>query len=452
MTKIALLFPGIGSEYVGMGKDLYKNFSVARQTFEEASDALKIDLAAQCFNGRLVDLKNPIFSQPATLTVNVTAFRVYMKEIGVEPVCCAGHSSGEISALTSAGCIKFQDAVKLVHWCGKHISEVIVPDIGLMALTSGIDPAVIEEECRSISQSVDDLVVIANYNSADQIAISGHRNAVRQLGERLKSRGAVVVFLKATVPFHTPLMEPVVSPFKMEMAKYQYFQPKFQVISNSDALPYPGSYSISDKLGKQIAQPVLWKSSMEYIDNLGVETAIELGPLPSLMNLMKKNVPHIATFSLCKSNDLQVLEGVVFMAKKSDNSGVQYKQGQINRDVEEVEFQNNEDVNDRLVRIICRVFGVSEFNPNDNFHCLGGDSIFLLKFLDEIEKEFKSIVDISDIFTYPSVKQLANKIKAKSVECNKEEETISNKQYIDDILFGLATGEISLEEADKLII
>lgn len=462
MPKIALLFPGIGSEYVGMGKTFYENFLIARQTFSEASDELRFDVAKLCFEGNLSDIQNPVNSQPAMLVSNMAAFRVFMSEVGVIPVCCAGHSSGEISALTCAGYIKFSDGLKLARWCGSYISENVLPGVGAMALVSGIDVKLIEEECRNISKSgkaepdsccveSNGIVVVANYNSKDQVAVSGHRTAVKKLGEKLKKAGAVVVPLKGHVAFHSPLMEPMLKPFKMELNKYNYFNPKFEVISNGDALPYPGPEFVAERLVKQMAKPVLWKACIEYMEGLGVEAAVEIGPLPSLNNLMKKIVPQVKTFSLTRADNLSALNELAGKELRIGSEFLQYE----SRKAIEIEHKYDNltmtDINRKLLQIAVKTFGEIDLNCNENFQTLGADSVLLVKLYSELDKEFEGLIDMSDVLTYPTINQLSECINTKLKHKSETKGIHTTEENMDDILNKLAKGEITLEEAELLI-
>ncbi|NLD47883.1 MAG: ACP S-malonyltransferase, partial [Clostridiaceae bacterium] len=180
MLTTTILFPGQGSQYVGMGKALYERSSEARKVFEEAEDVLKINLRKLCFEGDLEELTKTENAQPAILTCSVAAFNEYMHMYGMEPSYCAGHSLGEYSALTCAGVLKFSDAVSLVRQRGKYMQEAAAAGSGAMAAVSGIKSDELEEMCREYSGN-GETVVISNYNSPDQIVISGHKNTVEIL-------------------------------------------------------------------------------------------------------------------------------------------------------------------------------------------------------------------------------------------------------------------------------
>jgi [acyl-carrier-protein] S-malonyltransferase len=320
MKKIAFLFPGQGSQYVGMGKSLCDTYAAARETFEEANEALGFDLRKLCFEGSLEELTKTENTQPALLTCSVAAFRVYMKESGMQPAFLAGHSLGEFSALTCSDAIKFSDAVKIVRQRGRFMQEAVPIGVGSMAAVSGADRAVIEEECSKCGTD-GRIVVVSNYNSPEQIVISGHMEAVAQVSENLKVKGARVIPLKVSAPFHSPLMQPAAECLKEEMKKYAYSEPKYPVISNVTALPYTGSDKLVETLSLQIVKPVRWQESIEYIKQQGVETAVEMGPKTVLKNLMKKNAPDIITYSYDTYEDVKTFMEKVPAEHKPEVSG-----------------------------------------------------------------------------------------------------------------------------------
>lgn len=321
MSKVAFLFPGQGSQYAGMAKGLCEAFAEARETFEEANDALGFDLEKLCFEGSMEELTKTENTQPAILTASMAAFRVYMKEVGVEPLFTAGHSLGEFSALCCAGGIRFADAVKIVRQRGRFMQEAVAIGIGGMAAVGGIERNAVEEECRKASER-GRTVVVSNYNSPDQIVISGYLDGVEEVSGKLGSMGARVVPLKVSAPFHSPLMQPAAERLKEELGKYNYGELNYPVISNVMALPYPGRESIPDYLARQLVQPVRWQASMEHMQVRGVELAVELGPQTVLRNLMKKNAPGIRAFSYDNASDVQALKKLV-AASGQESQGIE---------------------------------------------------------------------------------------------------------------------------------
>lgn len=314
MKKIALLFSGQGSQYVGMGRELCSKYTVADEVFEEANEVLGFDLRKLCFEGDLQELTKTENTQPAILTTSVAMFKVYMQEFGVIPQYMAGHSLGEFSALTCSGVINFSDAVKIVRNRGKFMQEAAASGVGAMAAISGIGKNVIEEECEKISLE-NNLVVVSNYNSPDQIVISGHCDPVLKLSEKFKELGGSAVPLKVSAPFHSPLMQEAAKKLKDELLKYTYGSFKWPVVSNVEALPYQGPEKVAEILTVQMTKAVRWQESMEYMKANGIDTVIELGPKTVLKGLMRKNAPEIAAFSFDKEEDLETLKNTLLSGK-----------------------------------------------------------------------------------------------------------------------------------------
>lgn len=307
MRKVAFLFPGQGSQYIGMSKKICELYPVAARTFEEANDILGFNLQRLCFEGEIEELTKTENTQPALLTASVAAFRVFMKEIGVEPAFLAGHSLGEISALCCAGAIDFKDAVALVRKRGRFMAEAVPHGVGSMAAISRSDRQTIEEECRKVTEA-GGLVIASNFNSPDQIVISGYAESVEKAGNALREKGARVIPLKVSGPFHSPLMKPASDKLNAELKKYKFNDLKWPVISNYTARPYEGKEKIVENLTMQIMSAVKWQDSMEYMSENGVNLAIEMGPRNVLKNLMRKNAPAIKALAFDVETDLEAVK------------------------------------------------------------------------------------------------------------------------------------------------
>lgn len=324
MNKLAFLFPGQGAQYIGMGSKLCENFSVAGQVFDEANEALDFDLKKLCLQGSMDELTKTENTQPAILTASVAAFKVYMQEIGIKPDYTAGHSLGELSALCCAGGIQFADAVRLVRQRGRLMQQAVPEGIGSMAAVSGVEKEIIEKECYLVSKE-GNIVVVSNYNSLEQIVISGHVKAVNAVGEQLKSMGARVVYLKVSAPFHSPLMQPASDSFREELKKYNFCEMEWPVISNVTAKPYPGKEQIIDYLSVQITNPVKWQSTIEYLQNSGINKAVEMGPKAVLKNLLRSNT-SISIFSSETREDILHLKKKLVSEKETEtvNNGMMF--------------------------------------------------------------------------------------------------------------------------------
>lgn len=305
MKGLAFIFPGQGAQKIGMGQELAEQFPIARQTFEEANDALGFDLQQLCFTGDIDELTKTENTQPAIVTVSVAAFRVYMQEVGVYPQFTAGHSVGEYSALVAAGALSLADAVRLVQKRGKAMQEAVPLGQGGMMAVMQLDPETIEKICAEVS-TPDAQVVCANYNSGTQIVISGDLAAIKLAGEKLEQAGASTRLLKVSAPFHSPMMQPAADQMLAELRQVGFGQMKWPVISNVTALPYRTTHRLAETLADQIVKPVRWHESMEYMFRQGVRSAVEMGP-QVLQNILKRSFPQMPVLVLEKPAQLEAI-------------------------------------------------------------------------------------------------------------------------------------------------
>jgi [acyl-carrier-protein] S-malonyltransferase len=325
MERIALLFPGQGSQYVGMGKKLCEDHAEAREVFAEAGETLQIDLQKLCFAGDAEELTKTENAQPAILTASIAAFRVYKKEIGIEPVFAAGHSLGEYSALTAAGGIRFADCLRIVAARGRFMRDAVAPGVGLMLAvtwvvgdspTTGV-AAEIVEECRRKLSAMGHEVYVSNYNAPLQTVISGGKDAVEKAGEELRAKGANIIPLKVSAPFHSPLMQPAADKLGGALAGCEFHPLAWPVIANVDALPYKDQAEIAGKLKAQAVSPVRWRETMLYLSGHGAATVVEIGPGTVLKKLAESNVPGINAFAYDTPGDAEALKRAVAAAAKN---------------------------------------------------------------------------------------------------------------------------------------
>jgi len=287
MAKWALLFPGQGSQYVGMGKDLTNNFKAAADVFAEADEVLHEHITKLCFEGPEADLKLTMNTQPAILTASVAVLKVLQSETDITPSMVAGHSLGEYSALVASGALSFADAVRTVRKRGTYMQEAVPVGVGAMAAVLGMERNVLEKICEECSQ--DESAVPANYNCPGQIVISGHTGAVERAAARAEEEGAKrVVMLQVSAPFHSPLMKPAAERLAEALEPIEIMDMSVSVLSNVEADYYPSSNDVKSLLTRQVDHPVRWQEQVEKMLAEGADQFLELGPGRVLLGLMKK--------------------------------------------------------------------------------------------------------------------------------------------------------------------
>ena len=288
MSKVAFVFPGQGSQKVGMCKDFYDSYACAKKVFEEADDALGFSITKMCFEGPEEDLRLTKYTQPAILTCSVAALAV-MREHGLECEAAGGHSLGEYSALVAADVMKLQDAVVAVHKRGEFMQEAVPVGEGAMAAVMGLTPDEIVAVCQNVETECGEAVQAVNFNCPGQVVIAGATKAVDKASEALKAAGAKrAIPLPVCAPFHSTLMKPAAERLKEVLDKIDFRDAKFPVFSNVTAEPVVKAEEIRALLVKQAASPVKWEMSMHRMIKDGFDTFVEVGPGKVLTGFTRK--------------------------------------------------------------------------------------------------------------------------------------------------------------------
>jgi [acyl-carrier-protein] S-malonyltransferase len=309
MADIAFVFPGQGSQYVGMGQGLAAEFPVARRVFEGADSALGFSLSTLCFEGPEDELKKTENLQPALLTVSTAAYRV-LEEKGYKPDMVAGHSLGEYSALVAAGSLGFADAVRLVRKRGQYMQQAVPQGVGAMAAILKLPRGKLDDILEKAAQG--EFVSAANFNSPDQIVIAGHAKAVDRASELAKAAGAKrVIPLQVSAPFHCPLMRPAQEKLAADLHVCDMQDLNFPLINNWKAQAIQTGAQARQGLYEQIPNPVLWTDSVREMFRRGIRRFVEVGPGTVLSGLCRSIEPNLKGVKFGEPADLEKVQNAL---------------------------------------------------------------------------------------------------------------------------------------------
>lgn len=307
MANFGFVFPGQGSQSVGMLKELSELYPVIKNTFAEASEVLGYDLFDLVMNGPAEELGKTYKTQPALLTASVALYRLWQEKSSLKPAVMAGHSLGEYSALVCAGVIDFKDAVKLVKLRGEFMQAAVPAGVGAMAAVIGLADEVVIKACAEAAGS--QVCSAVNFNSPGQVVIAGNKEAVDKASEALKAAGAKRVLpLAVSVPSHCALMKSAADELAKELAKVEFRVPSVPVINNVDVAKVTDADSIRDALVRQLYSPVRWVETVQSASAEGIKTMIEVGPGKVLSGLIKRIDKEVNAISL---NDAATLDAAL---------------------------------------------------------------------------------------------------------------------------------------------
>ena len=309
--KLAFVFPGQGSQAVGMLNDM-ADLSVVKNTIIEASDALGLDLLAMMQNGPAEDLNLTVNTQPVMLTASVAFYRAWLEAGGAKPDIMAGHSLGEYSALTAANVLSLTDAVKLVRLRAQAMQNAVPVGVGGMAAVLGIDDAVVKQVCADAQAATCEIVEAVNFNSPGQVVIAGHKGAVEKACELAKAAGAKrALVLPVSAPFHSTLLQPAAEKLQAALAELNLHTPEIPVVNNVDVRIETDVARIKDALVRQAWHPVRWVECAQFIAEQGVTDMVECGPGKVLAGLAKRIDARLAGHALVDQASLNTIRAAL---------------------------------------------------------------------------------------------------------------------------------------------
>lgn len=379
--KIAFLFPGQGSQYVGMGKSFYKKYDFVKDLFREAGEVLSFDLAKLCFNGPFDDLSKAENIQPAILTISVAAFKVYMYEVGVRPDYLVGHSFGELSALVVSGAIDFEDAVRIARCKGKFAVEAVRDKETAMSVIKNLDK-------KELENNLDKGVVIGVVNTDKQFTISGDEKSVAETEKKILQSGGEFERIKTTAPFHSPLLRTAIPRLRKELLKIKKNKPLYPILSSVTNKFYKSDNDIVNNISNSYVEPVEWYSVFKNLVTKGVDICIEIGPQKVLTNIVKEIKKDINAYGFGGVNDIEDIKKL-FDLNKKDKEDLIIKFLKI-----AVSTRNNSDDDDAYQKEVSRSY---EYINKIILDSEENNSEILIKDIKESMLRLKKILDAKKI-------------------------------------------------------